>query len=182
MGPEVWVRALFRDQYVGMVRCGHPLSADGAVTVVRYVTFPHVATPHGKHIVQAIDAGLDRQGLRRTEVAVVQGFPAPLAVVCASDLVALLPVSFMSAQSRPGTTPTAACAHAFELPVPEEVFSISLLCQRAQAIAGPSQQFDDVATAATNTKTWPLNGSACSAVSTFAARPLKPQRYENLLN
>src|SRR5450830_545934 len=27
-----------------------------------------------------------------------------------------------------------------------------------------------------NTKTWPLNGSACSAVSTLAARPLKPQR------
>jgi DNA-binding transcriptional LysR family regulator len=34
MGPEVRVRALFRDRYVGVVRGGHPLVAEGAVTVL----------------------------------------------------------------------------------------------------------------------------------------------------
>jgi DNA-binding transcriptional LysR family regulator len=134
MGPEVRVRALFRDRYVGVVRGGHPLSTDGAVTAVRYAAFSHVATPHGKRIVQALDAGLDGQGLRRTVAAVVPGFPAALAVACASDLVALLPASFMLAHHRPGSAPAAASAHVFELPVPAEVFSISLMWHpRAEA-------------------------------------------------
>jgi DNA-binding transcriptional LysR family regulator len=127
MGPEVRVRALFRDRYVGVVRAGHPLSQGGAVTAVRYADFSHVATPHGKGTVQALDACMREQGLRRNVTAVVPGFPAALAVVLASDLVALLPESFMSAYHGRSSDPVTASAHVFPLPVPTEVFSISLM-------------------------------------------------------
>jgi DNA-binding transcriptional LysR family regulator len=134
MGPEVRVRALFRDRYVGVVRAGHPLAVDGTVTAARYAAFAHVATPHGERIVQALDACLSGQGLQRNVAAVVPGFPAALAVALASDLVALLPASFMLAQRRPGSAPDAANPHAFELPVPVDVFSISLMWHpRAEA-------------------------------------------------
>lgn len=127
MGPEVRVRALFRDHYVGVVRGGHPLSMDGAVTALRYAAFPHVSTPHVERIAPILDAGLYSQGLQRTITAVVQGFSAALAVACASDLVALLPASFMLASQRPATAPAAAPAHLFDLPVPVDGFSISLM-------------------------------------------------------
>jgi len=134
MGPEVRVRTLFRDRYVGVVRGGHPLSGGGPVTAARYAAFSHVATPHGKRIVEALDACLGEQGLRRTVAAVVPGFPAALAVACASDLVALLPASFMLGQRLPASSSAAANVHAFELPVPAEMLSISLMWHpRAEA-------------------------------------------------
>ncbi|WP_036172298.1 LysR family transcriptional regulator [Massilia sp. 9096] len=134
MGPEVRVRALFRDRYVGVVRAGHPLATGGAVTAARYAAFSHVATPHGERIVQALDASLVEQGLRRSVAAVVPVFSAALAVALASDLVALLPASFMLAQHRPAAAPAAAHPHAFELPVPLDGFSISLMWHpRAEA-------------------------------------------------
>jgi DNA-binding transcriptional LysR family regulator len=42
-----------------------------------------------------VDAALAALGLARTVVAVVPGFRAALSVACASDLVALLPASFL---------------------------------------------------------------------------------------
>lgn len=127
MGPEVRVRALFRDRYVGVVRAGHPLADGGDVTAVRYAAFAHVATPHGTGVVHALDAWMGGQGLERTVAAVVPGFPAALAVVLASDLVALLPESFMSAHRRTGSAPAGPGAHVFQLPAPLEGFSISLM-------------------------------------------------------
>lgn len=127
MGPEVRVRALFRDRYVGVVRNGHPLAADGTVTAARYAAFAHVDTPHGERIAHTLAAGLDAQGLQREVTAVVPGFPAALAVACGSDLIALLPASFMLAYQRPAAGPDSASACAFELPVPGDGFSISLM-------------------------------------------------------
>lgn len=124
MGPEVRVRALFRDRYVGVVRADHPLAAEKTMTAARYAAFPHVATPHGERIAEALDAGLAAQGLQRNVSAVVPGFPAALSVACASDMVALLPASFMSAVKRTGSATTVT---SFELPVPVEHFSISLM-------------------------------------------------------
>jgi DNA-binding transcriptional LysR family regulator len=125
MGPEVRVRALFREHYVGAVRAGHPLAADGAVSAARYAAFGHVATPHGGRISQALDAALDAQGLQRRVATLVPGFSAALAVACASDLVALLPASFMAAHQHAAAP--AASAYSFELPLPTEVFSIALM-------------------------------------------------------
>lgn len=129
MGPEVRVRALFRDRYVGVVRAGHPLALAGAVTAAQYAAWRHVATPKDARVTPSIDAGLARFGLHRDVAAVVPGFPAALAVACASDLVALLPASFM--QTLHGAQ---ADYHAFELPVAVEGFSIALMWHpRAEA-------------------------------------------------
>lgn len=129
MGPEVRVRALFRDRYVGVVRSGHPLARAGTVTAAQYAACRHVATPQETRITPGIDADLAQQGLRRDVAAVVPGFPAALAVACASDLVALLPASFM------GTLHGAqADCHAFALPVAVAGFSIALMWHpRAEA-------------------------------------------------
>lgn len=127
MGPEVRVRALFRDRYVGVVRKGHPLSVADPVTAAQYAAFSHVGTPHGERIVHALDAGLERQGLRRTVAAVVPVFSAALAVACASDLIALLPASFMQTPDPRQGHPALAEAHAFELPIPVDGFSIALM-------------------------------------------------------
>ena len=139
MGPEVRVRTLFRDRYVGVVRSGHPLTADAAVSAARYAAFPHVATPHGERAVHAIETALAAQGLRRDIVAVVPGFPAALAVACASDLIALLPASFVTASFSAnlpgvGNGPAVARPHAFALPVALEELSICLMWHpRAEA-------------------------------------------------
>lgn len=116
MGPEVRVRALFRDRYLGVVGTGHALVTGTPVTAVAYAAHGHVAAPYGVRITQAIDAALAAQGLERRVVAVVPSFAAALAVARASDLVALLPASFMQRAD-------AACT--FELPVPVDGFTIA---------------------------------------------------------
>lgn len=144
MGPEIRVRALFRDRYVGVVRNGHALARDERVTTARYATFGHVVTPHSERIAQALDAGLDGQGLQRTVAAVVPGFPAALAVACASDLVALLPASFMGAlpgpQSAGSTARSTEIPCVFEIPVALPGFSISLMWH-PRAEADPAHQW-----------------------------------------
>lgn len=120
MGPEVRVRALFRDRFVGVVRKGHPLDAEQDVTLERYAAFGHVATPYGRQITGALDAAMASAGLERTIVATVPSFTSALAVVRASDLIALLPASFMDTQ------PDASVADfSFELPVATEGFTVS---------------------------------------------------------
>lgn len=120
MGPEVRVRALFRDRYLGVVRKGHPLETEQKVTAERYAAFGHVVAPYGRQIIESLDATLARLGLERTTVSMVPSFPAALAVARASDLVALLPASFMKAQLAESGS-----AWSFELPVATDGFTIS---------------------------------------------------------
>jgi DNA-binding transcriptional LysR family regulator len=134
MGPEVRVRALFRDRYMGVVRSGHPLSSAAPLTPARYAAFQHVATPYGERIIQTLDASLESQGLRTGVAAVVPSFTAALAVACASDLVALLPASFIEPLHGSQYGRAAATHHAFELPVSVAAFSIALMWHpRAEA-------------------------------------------------
>jgi DNA-binding transcriptional LysR family regulator len=134
MGPEVRVRTLFRDRYVSVVRCGHPLSSPAPLTPARYAAFQHVATPYGERIIRTLDASLDSQGLQTMVAAVVPSFTAALAVACASDLIALLPASFIEALHGSQYGLTATTHHAFELPVPVADFSIALMWHpRAEA-------------------------------------------------
>ncbi|MGH8781665.1 LysR family transcriptional regulator [Paraburkholderia sp.] len=120
MGPEVRVRALFRDRFLGVIRKGHPLERERKVTLKRYAAFGHVATPYGRQITESLDAAIALAGLERTIVARVPSFPAALAVVRASDLVALLPASFMQTQSA-----ASVIAHSFDLPVATDGFTVS---------------------------------------------------------
>jgi len=123
-GPEVRVQALFTDHFVGAVRQGHPLLA-GEVTAERFAACGHVIVSHLAHTVDPIDEALGALGLARDVVVVAPSFPAALAIACASDLVAHVTDSCLSAeQTRQGASSRAE-AQGFKLPVHTAAFAIS---------------------------------------------------------
>jgi DNA-binding transcriptional LysR family regulator len=117
MGPEVRVQALFTDHYVGAVRRGHPLLA-GEVTAERYAACGHVVVSNAAQTTDPVDESLAALGLARDVVVVAPSFPAALAIACASDLVAHVTDSCLSA----GQTGQ---AQRFRLPVQTAPFAIS---------------------------------------------------------
>lgn len=117
MGPEVRVQALFRDRFVGVVRKGHPLEHDGDVTVERYVAFGHVVASRQGRMRGPVDDALAALGLERTIVAVVPSFPTALAVARTSDLIALVPASFLGYQAHTQDDAHGGTIYPFELPV-----------------------------------------------------------------
>ncbi|ASW01752.1 LysR family transcriptional regulator [Paraburkholderia aromaticivorans] len=125
MGPEVRLQALFRDRFVGVVRRGHPLELDGQVTAERYVAFGHVVASRRERASGPVDEALAVLGLQRTIVAVVPSFPAALAVARTSDLIALVPASFLVNQTEPHDNAASVATHAFELPVATEKITVS---------------------------------------------------------
>jgi len=126
MGPEVRVQALFRDRFVGVVRAGHPLTV-GPLTPARYAAAGHVVASRRGRATGPVDTALAALGLERNVVAVVPGFPAALAIARASDLVALVPASFLSADDPSGQW-------IFDLPVTVETITISQMWHpRAEA-------------------------------------------------
>lgn len=125
MGPEVRVRALFRDRFVGVVRKGHPLEREGQVTAERYVAFGHVVASRRGRPDGPVDEALAVLGLERTVVAVVPNFPAALAVARGSDLIALVPASFLGLQAGQGKGVADDGTYAFELPVATGTITVS---------------------------------------------------------
>jgi DNA-binding transcriptional LysR family regulator len=125
MGPEVRVQALFRDHFMGLVRKGHPLELEGEVTPERYVAFDHVVASRRGRANGPVDEALATLGLERTIVAVVPSFPAAVAVARASDLVALVPASFLGNLSAQQENTAPATTYAFALPVTTERITIS---------------------------------------------------------
>lgn len=123
MGPEIRLQALFRDRFVGVVRAGHPLLSAPAITVERYVSYGHVVASRRGLSHGPVDDALAKMGLSRQVISVVPGFPAALAVATASDLIALLPASYLphpAAQEKRG-----AAFQTFELPFPDQNITIS---------------------------------------------------------
>lgn len=117
MGPEIRLQALFRDRFVGVVRTGHPLEPEREVTAGQYASCGHVvASRHGR-ISGPVDEALAELGLERKIAAVVPGFSAALAVARSSDLVALVPASFLINQPAVNGIGGTATLCAFELPV-----------------------------------------------------------------
>lgn len=127
MGPEVRLQTLFRDRFVGAVRIGHPLAALRRVSAERYCSFEHVsASPRGDRS-SPLDATLAARGLTRKVVAIVPSFPAALAVVRSSDLVAMVPYSFLTTAGTPRKDGSASGIHLFELPVATDPIVVSLM-------------------------------------------------------
>ena len=125
MGPEVRVQALFRDRFVGVVRRGHPLQEMGRVSAERYAACGHVVTSRRGQGSGPVDIALEAMGLTRNVVAIVPSFPAALAVARSSDLVALVPASFLQTSGAPRKAARNDAMHVFELPVTTSPITIS---------------------------------------------------------
>jgi DNA-binding transcriptional LysR family regulator len=123
MGPEIRLQRLFRDHFVGVVRAGHPLLSASAITPGHYVAYGHVVASRRGLSHGPVDEALAALGLARKVASVVPGFPAALAVAMASDLIALLPASYLPAP--PPGAKGAPAFRTFELPVPTETLTIS---------------------------------------------------------
>lgn len=121
--PEVHIRRLFRDRFVGVARTGHPLLAK-AVTPERYAACSHVVASRRGMALGPVDEALAEHGLTRRISAVVPGFPDALRIARQSDLIALVPRSCVDANHANGT-PGQHGVVSFELPVstPEIVIS-----------------------------------------------------------
>ncbi|WP_334024412.1 LysR family transcriptional regulator [Burkholderia gladioli] len=121
MGPEVRLQALFRDRFVGVVRQRHALAREDVVSAEAYAGFGHVVASRHEDPRGPVDDALAELGLQRTIVAVVPGFPAALAIARGTDLVALVPASFLvhrGAAAEDGL-------HVFELPVATARITVS---------------------------------------------------------
>jgi len=116
MGPEIRLQTLFRDRFMGVVRKDHPLALR-QISAEDYVSFGHVVVSRRNNTYGPVDDALAEVGLKRKIAAVVPGFSAALAIAQHSDLVALIPASFLIAGSVP--------LYAFELPVKTREITIS---------------------------------------------------------
>ncbi|MGA9523347.1 MAG: LysR substrate-binding domain-containing protein [Myxococcaceae bacterium] len=117
-GPEVRMRALFRDRFVGVVRAGHPL-ARGKMTPARYAAGRHAVVSRRGIERSAVDDALAALGLERAIVTIVGGFGGALALARASDLIATVPDRH-TLGLRQGLL-------AFALPVPAPQVTVSML-------------------------------------------------------
>jgi DNA-binding transcriptional LysR family regulator len=124
-GPEVRVQSLFRDQFIAVVRRGHPLLGRGEVTAKRYAACGHVVASRRGHSTGPVDEALAALGLARTVVAVVPSFRAALSVARSSDLVALVTASFLEAVSSDERRSRRGGLQGFALPVPTPPLVVS---------------------------------------------------------
>ncbi|SIO96543.1 LysR family transcriptional regulator [Vibrio spartinae] len=124
MGPEIRIKALFYDRFVSVVRKGHPLDQCESVTIQQYCQFSHIIASRRGDFSGPIDEQLESQGVTRHIAATVPSFPAALEVARCSDLIALVPASFLLNEQLN-------CDHsnlwAFELPVQTDDITVSMM-------------------------------------------------------
>lgn len=89
-GPEVRVRKLFRDRFIGVVRPGHAL-ARGKVTLARYASGRHILVSRRGLDEGPVDEAMKPLGFERRLVTIVGGFAVAIALARESDLVATVP-------------------------------------------------------------------------------------------
>ncbi|MDW5498181.1 LysR family transcriptional regulator [Pseudomonas lundensis] len=123
MGPEIRLQTLFRDRFVAVVRKGHPFEQQTEVTARQYAACGHVVASRRGLFTGPVDLALTELGLERKIAAVVPSFPAALAVAQASDLVALVPASFLI--NQPTGNGAGATLYVFELPVKTQGITVS---------------------------------------------------------
>jgi DNA-binding transcriptional LysR family regulator len=123
--PEVRTRFVFRDDFIGAVRTGHPLLT-GPITPERYVAYRHVVASRRGAFAGPVDDALDALGLRREVVAVVPGFPDAMRIARHTDLVALISRSCLC-NSRSDTDSNGQGLAGFDLPVRTPEIAISAM-------------------------------------------------------
>ncbi|MFC7421855.1 LysR family transcriptional regulator [Iodobacter arcticus] len=117
-GPEVRTRALFRDQFIGVVRMGHALS-QVEITPALFAASPHVLVSRRGLDRGLIDEALQPLGLTREITTIVSDFSAALALARSTDLIATVPEHHTLALS--------AGMHHFPLPFASPEITISML-------------------------------------------------------
>lgn len=125
MGPEIRIQTLFRDRFVGVVRQGHPLEEKTVITAADYASCGHVVVSRRESTHGPVDDALAELGLARKIAAIVPGFSAALAIAQASDLVALIPASFLISQPVVEREGISSKLWVFELPVKTREITIS---------------------------------------------------------
>jgi DNA-binding transcriptional LysR family regulator len=93
--PEMRIQLIFRDDFIGVVRLGHPLLT-GPLSPERYAAGRHVVASRRGAFAGPVDEALKELGLRRDVVAVVTGFPDAIHIARRSDLIALVPRSCLA--------------------------------------------------------------------------------------
>lgn len=124
MGPEIRLQTLFKDKFCGVVRKDHPFQKADNITPEQYVSYGHVIASRRGLTKGPVDDALTELGLERNITAIVPSFPAVLSVIRTSDLVGLVPASFLNDHNHTDGNGLAAI-HRFELPVKTESITIS---------------------------------------------------------
>ncbi|QMV15490.1 LysR family transcriptional regulator [Vibrio spartinae] len=124
MGPEIRIKALFYDRFVSVVRKGHPLDQCESVTIQQYCQFSHIIASRRGDFSGPIDEQLESQGVTRHIAATVPSFPAALEVARCSDLIALVPASFLLNEQLNSDHSN---LWAFELPVQTDDITVSMM-------------------------------------------------------
>ncbi|MEX6502273.1 LysR family transcriptional regulator [Pseudomonas zhanjiangensis] len=88
--PELHMRPLFHDRFIGVVRRGHALSR-GEITLARYMAGRHVLVSRRGQDLGPVAEALSALGLQRQIVSMVGGLSAALALARACDLIATVP-------------------------------------------------------------------------------------------
>ncbi len=124
--PEVRTLLLFRDRFVGVCRVGHPLLANEGVTAKRYAACRHVVASRRGTFTGPVDDALERLGLKRATIVVVPAYPDAMQIARHSDLVALVPHSYLG-NGLASDHAAAAGLRSFELPVRTPEIAVSAI-------------------------------------------------------
>lgn len=89
-GPELRVKALYKDHFVGVVREGHPFVGK-TVTRADYLASKHVVTKRFGMLAGPVCNALSQQGEARREEVAVGSFAEALSLVRDTDLTATVP-------------------------------------------------------------------------------------------
>lgn len=116
--PELRVKSLFHDRYVGVVNLEHHLSR-GKITLDRYAAGRHINISREGLDKGPIDDALKLLGQERSIVTIVGGFATALSLARGSDLIASVPERH-TGNLRAGL-------FSFPLPVPTPHFTVSML-------------------------------------------------------
>lgn len=117
-GPEIRTQALFRDRFIGVVRCGHALDK-GEITAARYAAGRHISVSRQGLSRSRIDEALAALGLQRDIATTVDGFSTALALTRSSDLICSVPERH-TGNLRSGM-------HSFALPFAVPEISVALM-------------------------------------------------------
>jgi len=121
--PELKLRTLFSDRFVGICRRDHPLLQAPGVTAERYASYPHVVVSRHNKQWGPVDAALASLGWQRRVSVVVPAFANAIPLVRASDMLGLVTLSSLNAAAGMA----AGDVVCFELPVVTPAISIAAI-------------------------------------------------------